>query len=239
MIIEEQKKGNIIKRIDRIMGLLFEICLENPIRIDKTKVIKTIDLINLAWVIAICRKNYNFFSEIVFEDKNLNSMYEMIRVELISAIDTPTKLKLKPRYTPEVELVFGVCVTDTLSYELPPELVIKIIANEAIYKIKCIHSGKRKSSRKDVLSEALSREIFPALEKEGHKRNTSTDYAKLCWEKLSDALKAIGCTHVEVAELGSECDQDSLEFHAKHGALTIPSKNFKAFRQRIARMAKN
>ena len=63
------------------------------------------------------------------------------------------------------------------------------------------------------------------------------EISKLCWNKLDDALKEIGCTNVEVAKLGSVSDQDSLEFHAKHETLMIPSNNFKAFRQRIVRMA--
>lgn len=108
---------------------------------------------------------------------------------------------------------------------------------ETLAKSSCAQSAKLKSSRKDILSEALSRKIIPQLEKEGHKITTDIDFAKLCWNKLDDALKEIGCTNVEVAKLGSVSDQDSLEFHAKHETLMIPSKNFKAFRQRIVRMA--
>lgn len=88
----------------------------------------------------------------------------------------------------------------------------------------------RKSPRLDVISEALVKVVFPALKEDGVTLIFNMGFAKLCWEKLSDALKSIGCTNVEVKLKG---EQDLREFSATHTRLDLPAKNFKAFRRRL------
>ena len=129
-----QRQANILKRTDQIIALLDEICIEHPYRFDPSKIKKPIQLINLAWVIAICRKGLASFRDVDFKDTALNSMAETMRQNLIGALNAPTKLKLKLRYIDEVDLAYGVTVTKTMTYELPPELVIKLISNNSIYK---------------------------------------------------------------------------------------------------------
>jgi hypothetical protein len=95
---------------------------------------------------------------------------------------------------------------------------------------------RSKSSRKDVISEALSRFILPTLEKEGHSISNGMNFIKLCWEKLPEGLKLIGCTDVK---MNIHSIQDEQSFEAKHPTLLIPANNFKAFYQRFQRLIKS
>lgn len=83
--------------------------------------------------------------------------------------------------------------------------------------------------QQDVVSEALIQKIFPTLNKDDFLMKSSK-LAMICWEKLYDALFAIGCTNVTLDLKG---EKDHREFTATHQTLTTRAKNYQAFRTRL------
>ncbi|MGC1181492.1 hypothetical protein [Legionella sp.] len=113
---------------------------------------------------------------------------------------------------------------------LEPACIVKLediyIHNQDVYNAEQ-NKTKNKSIRHDIITEALLKIIFPSL-----KTNelASNKLGMICWEKLPDALLAIGCTEVKVDLKG---ELDMREFMAKHQKLAVPANNYKAFRKRI------
>lgn len=113
---------------------------------------------------------------------------------------------------------------------LEPACIIKLediyIHHEDVHKIEQTRLHN-KSIRQDIVSEALLNIIFPSL-----KTNelASNKLPLICWEKLYNALDAIGCTEVKVDSKG---ELDMRQFKAKHQSLASPANNYKAFRKRV------
>lgn len=152
------RQANRLKRADQVTALFNKICVENPIRIDITKVQSDIQLINLAWILAFCRRGCGSFRDVNFDDMALNSMAEDIRKILIGKLQDYGNIPgLTAKYYDEVDLVTGATVTKTLSYCLPPDLIIKLIKEDSIfseYLLKNelpLKSVSKKSDTKKVL----------------------------------------------------------------------------------------
>lgn len=94
-------------------------------------------------------------------------------------------------------------------------------------------SPRTRSTTKDAVSEALTTIIFPELKKENISFKKDIDFAKLCWERLPDALREIGCTDIKLNAKGA---QDHNTVQANHEILNNLCITFKAFRQRIVRL---
>jgi hypothetical protein len=123
-------EGNRLTRIKQVTVLFNKICLEHPIRIDLTKICEDVHLINLAWILAVCRKGYNSFGQIDPRDYFLSGMIDGIRVDIMNRLQSSGRLhKLNATYYSEPDFA-----TDSyqlkLSYKLPLDIIIAILNEE-------------------------------------------------------------------------------------------------------------
>lgn len=129
------KQSNMLKRADQITALYNKICIDHPIRINPAKIEKPIQSINLAWILAFCRKGYDSFSEVNLHDLALNAMAKNIRDSLTGLLRSSGKLAaLNAKYYDEVDLATGTTVEKALSYKLPPDLIISVLSEDSIFK---------------------------------------------------------------------------------------------------------
>jgi hypothetical protein len=237
-MVARVRRSNMEIRANQIIRLLMQICEERPLKIVPKKINDSVQSYNLAWVIAICQRNWHLFGEVRLEDLGLTPLVNRLNLDLIEALHNMGELhKLKPKWFDEVDLRGSEAVHKILSYELPPELIIKLISNKLIYKtvpqlcITNIKGDKVKSPRKDIVSEAMQRFILPVLLQEKTPiEPTNIHCAKTCWDRLPNALASLGCTNISINEKGK---QDCHSFSASHGTLNIPVTTFKAFRRRV------
>lgn len=138
------KQHNKEIRTKQIMDTVFQICVEQPIRINVEKINMPIQSYNLAWVIVICNKKLNYFEEIRLQELELTSLADHTNTNIINFLQEIGHLhELKPIWFDEVDLRGSDTVKQKLSYEIPANLVLEIITNKAIYKAGFIEEDNR------------------------------------------------------------------------------------------------
>ena len=131
------KQHNKEIRTKQIMDTFFQICIEQPIRIKAEKINMPIQSYNLAWVIVICNKKLNYFEEVRLQELELTSLADYTNANIINYLQKTDRLhELNPRWFDEVDLRGSDTVKQKLSYEISPDLVLKVISNKAIYKVE-------------------------------------------------------------------------------------------------------
>ncbi|BCA94315.1 hypothetical protein TUM19329_06760 [Legionella antarctica] len=205
------RQANILKRIDQVLALLLETCTEHPIKIVIDKIKNPIQSINLAWIIAICQKNYDRFADIDFKDLTLNSLQHTLTSQLIEALHEDGIIhELKPKYFQESDIVFGVTSVDKLSYEMPPEVVSSLInANfkdiqhsrpkqDKAEPIKLKKSAPTFNALEPIqytgnaINIAVIQQILPLLLPDKQAELTSDGLNKLCWDCFQNLQDMLG-----------------------------------------------
>lgn len=131
------KQHNKEVRSNQIIRLLNKICVEQPIRIDPEKISEPIHSYNLAWVFVICHKGLQRIEEVKLQELELMPLAEITNEKIMDTLQKsnhPHKLKMK--CFDEVDLRDSGAVKKIFSYEIPPILVLELISNDSLYKIK-------------------------------------------------------------------------------------------------------
>ncbi len=135
------KQSNKEARSNQIIRLLDKICVEQPIRINIEKLYKPFHSYNLAWVIVICHKRLNWIEEVKLQELELTPLAEITNGKIMDYLQQLGHLhKLRVKWFDEVDLRGSGAVKKIMSYEIPPDLVLEIISNDSIYKIKTQHA---------------------------------------------------------------------------------------------------
>lgn len=124
------RQGNKTKRIDQITSLLLQICVNDPIKIDESRITEPIKSMNLGWILAICLMGYKSFSEVNFESPILDSLAHNI-IEKINIILTQSGMNLGiPTCYDEYDLPTLTSISKIYSYNLTPELISLITKHD-------------------------------------------------------------------------------------------------------------
>lgn len=127
-------KATVLTRIEKITSLYNEICIDDPIRIDINKIKQPIQLINLAWILAFCRRGFESFCNVNFNDLAVAAMAESIRVQLTDTLQYSGRLNnLNAKYYDEPDFVSYDTYKKKLSYEIPPSVVISLLSEDPIF----------------------------------------------------------------------------------------------------------
>lgn len=249
-IIKIQKKTEETERKSRLerLNLMDELstnishyCTNSPVKLNLKQLPNKIWLKFLAGYLAISSKEYPHYGALDPSDTALINHIKHIHSSLLKSLSKKlgfslTKLELMSSEQLQIAKNTGIIdialIAHDLSVEVTNDLAFVLLKDqpEFDYWVNEIAEDSVPSHRKDVVSISLLTVIFPALKKDNYKVQKKIAFAKLCWEKLGDALKEIGCTSVTVDLKG---EQDLRTFTAKHETLNMSATNFKAFRQRV------
>ena len=131
------KQHNKEVRSNQIIRLLNKICVEEPIRIDPVKICEPVHSYNLVWIIVICHKGLQWIEEVKLQELELTPLAEITNGKIMDTLQNSGHLhKLKVKCFDEVDLRGSGAVKKIFSYELPPALVLELISNNSIYKVK-------------------------------------------------------------------------------------------------------
>ncbi len=131
------KQSNKEARSSQIIRLLNTICSEQPVRIIPEKISDPIQSYNLAWIIVLCHRKLHWFEDVRLQEQELRELVEITNGKIIDYLQQIGHLhNLKPIYFDEVEFRGSDAVKKIISYDIPSSLVVEVICNDSIYKIK-------------------------------------------------------------------------------------------------------
>ncbi|WP_028389620.1 hypothetical protein [Legionella fairfieldensis] len=170
------KERNKEIRTDKIISLLNQICVENPIEIKAEKIIAPVQSYELAWVIVICNKQFNHFEDVTPPElKELTSLAKQTHKKIIDHLREINHLdKLKAKWFDEVDFRDSKHVTQQIFYEIPPNIILDIISNKSIYKVKSKFAAEMLID--SILKQdfgLLIRETFPDYTGKIHKKTSA------------------------------------------------------------------
>lgn len=163
---------NILIRADQVMAVYSQVCLDNPFKINLMKINEPIDLINLAWVLAICSLNTLNFKDLALIALE-KSMYNKL-MTMVNNCEYEVKNKLKHKYVDEVDPL-NITVTKRHSYVLPSEVVIFLLSTDPSFIKLCTDTQANNACEKlnSVKEEASDNVVFDEQES---KSKSKTDY---------------------------------------------------------------
>lgn len=238
---ERKSKLERLNLMDELSANLSHYCTNSPVKLNLKQLPNKIWLIFLAGYLAISSKEYPNYGALDPSDNALINHIKHIHSNLLKSLSKKlefslTKLELMSSEQLQIAKNTGIIdialIAHESSVEVTNDLAFVLLKDqpEFDYLVNEIIEDSVPSQRKDIVSISLLTVIFPALKKDNYHAQNQIEFAKLCWEKLADALKEIGCTNVTVDFKG---EQDLRTFTAKHEKFNIPATNFKAFRQRV------
>ena len=196
------KQMNQQVRIDRVIALINEICVSNPLRIDISKITKPIHTIDLSWVLAFCQKACNSVAEVDFKDLVLNALQKNILEQLNTKSGIENLLQAtRQAWLDEVYLGNGLTVIKTHSYELSPAAVISLVLKHfnhtscAQLKTDLLKKTKYKEG---LIAEIMVNEILPVVLDGNKKTKLKKGQVWQCFLMLEAALKNHGATQVVI-----------------------------------------
>lgn len=144
------RKRKISKRFEQVMALYSQVCLDNSYQINVAKITTSIELIDLAWILAICS-----LRKLSFKSTELIALKINIYKKLITmANKTTLERKLKQSVVNEVELHNNNSFQEIHSYILPPDVAILLLSADPSFIGLCInteikHGVKEQTTQKE------------------------------------------------------------------------------------------
>lgn len=138
------KKKIISERFKQVMAFYNQACIGNPYQINLIKITMSVELIDLAWVLAICSlRTLNFKSTALIALK-INIYMELMR--MVNKL--PLESKMKHTLVKEVELHNVSSYHEIQSYILPPDIIILLLSAGPDFISLCV-----KTEMKTVVKE--------------------------------------------------------------------------------------
>ncbi|CZG11028.1 hypothetical protein SDB69_03455 [Legionella pneumophila serogroup 1] len=138
------KKRVISERFKQVMAFYNQVCIGNPYQINLIKITMPAELIDLAWVLAICSlSNLNFKSTALIALK-INIHKKLM--DMINKISLENKLK--QTCVKEIELHNISSYHEIHSYILPPDVIILLLSGEPDFMSLCINSEMKNIDKK-------------------------------------------------------------------------------------------
>lgn len=191
-----EKKRKVINRANNIVLLLNEICVTNPIRIDKSRITTSIEAINLAWIIAICQAKYNAFKDIELRSLTLQAGANYIHKRIIDSLRQSGNLsRLQQHSSQEVDMVFADVTTLVLNYTLPLDLIQKLLTNDPAFSECCLQKKNLNfhptSTKKELATKSVQLKIkhIPLTTRKNYNPETSLAQASKMRHKNNHAMK--------------------------------------------------
>ncbi|HAT6916195.1 hypothetical protein [Legionella pneumophila] len=150
-------RRKIAVRAKQVMALYSQVCLGNSFQINVAKITTPVELIDLAWVLAICSlRTLNFKSTalIALKINTYNKLMTMVN-------ELPLENKLEQKIVNEVQLHDKNSLQEIRSYILPPGAVIKFLSLESGFIGLCINLASENTCKalKDVKEKTLNSSV--------------------------------------------------------------------------------
>ncbi len=137
------KRKKIAVRSEQVMALYGQVCLCSSYQINVRKLTTPIELIDLAWILAICSlRTYRFKNTALIALKM--NIYRRL-IFLVNGLSL--KNDLKKSVVNEVELHNTNSCQEISSYILPSEVVILLLSGEPDFLSLCINTERERSCK--------------------------------------------------------------------------------------------
>lgn len=138
------KKKIISERFKQVMAFYNQACIGNPYQINLIKITMSVELIDLAWVLAICS-----LRTLNFKSTALIALKINIYKKLMSMVNKlPLEIKLQQTHVKEIELHNMGSYQEISSYIFPPDVIILLLSAEPDYISLCINTEKKNAVKK-------------------------------------------------------------------------------------------
>lgn len=163
------KKMIISERFKQVMAFYNKACIGNSYQINLIKITMPVELIDLAWILAICS-----LRTLNFKSTALIALKINIYKELMSMVNKlPLERKIKYTLVKEAELHNINSYHEIPSYILPPDVIILLLSAEPNFISLCINR-EIKNSVKGLKDQKGKNIIHPVPSNEALKNNSHT-----------------------------------------------------------------
>ncbi|AOW57610.1 TPA: hypothetical protein JBK40_02370 [Legionella pneumophila] len=138
------KKKIISERFKQVMAFYNQACIGNSYQINLIKITMPVELIDLAWILAICS-----LRTLNFKSTALIALKINIYMELMSMVNKlPLESKIKHTLVKEVELHNINSYHEIPSYILSPEVIISLLSSKPDFISMCLNTEMKNTDKK-------------------------------------------------------------------------------------------